>query len=121
MAKFLFIYRGAGKHYETMTPDELQAHHQRWADWLTGGMKKGWLVDPGDGLTKEGRVVATKVVTDGPFVESKEMIGGFSVVKAGSFDEAAELAKGCPGLKVGAVVEVREMAGMPEKLFGQSK
>ena len=118
MPKFIFVYRGTGEHYATMTPEELQAHNQKWVNWISEGMKKGWILDPGDGLTNEGRVVTAKIVSDGPFVESKEMVGGFSIVEAETFDDAVRLAKGCPGLGVGAKVEVRQMAGMAEKLFG---
>ena len=70
------------------------------------------MVDAGDALTEEGRVVnAKKVVTDGPFVESKEIVGGYSIVKADTIDAAAELAKGCPALLTGGKVEVRTLAG----------
>jgi hypothetical protein len=80
-------------------------------------MSKGWMLDSGDALTMEGRVVdAKKVVTDGPFVESKEIVGGFSIVQADTIDAAAELAKGCPGLLYGGKVEVRTLAGMGELL-----
>jgi hypothetical protein len=71
------------------------------------------MLDPGDALTAEGRVVnPKKVVTDGPFVESKEIVGGYSIVQADSIDAAAELAKGCPGLLAGGRVEVRTLAGL---------
>jgi len=60
-------------------------------------------------------VNAKKVVTDGPFVESKEVVGGFSIVKAESIDAAAELAKGCPALITGGKVEVRPLAGLASK------
>ena len=73
------------------------------------------MVDPGDGLTEEGRVVDPKVVTDGPFVESKEIVGGFSIVQAGTIDAAAALAKGCPALLTGGSVEVRTLAGFAAK------
>ena len=65
----------------------------------------------------EGRVVnASKVVTDGPFVESKEIVGGYSIVQADTIDAAAELAKGCPGLLCGGKVEVRPLAGLAAQL-----
>jgi hypothetical protein len=74
------------------------------------------MLDPGDALTPEGCVVnSTKVVTDGPFVESKEIVGGFSIVQAENVRAAAELAKGCPGLLTGGKVEVRRLAGYTEK------
>jgi hypothetical protein len=111
MAKFLFVYRGAGEHVAKMTPEEMQQHLGKWEKWIREGMEKGWMVDAGDGLTEEGRVVNAKVVTDGPFVESKEVVGGFSIVQADTIDAAAQLAKGCPGLQVGGKVEVRRLAG----------
>jgi hypothetical protein len=57
-------------------------------------------------------VDARKVVTDGPFVESKEIVGGYSIVEADSIDAAAQLAKGCPALSFGGNVEVRPLAGL---------
>ena len=75
------------------------------------------MVNPGDALTMEGCVVhANKVVTDGPFVESKEIVGGYSIVQADTLAAAAELAKGCPGLLVGGKVEVRPLAGLAAQL-----
>jgi hypothetical protein len=115
MAKFLFVYRGGNEN--TMTPEEMQQNMQKWGAWIGEALQKGWMTDPGDGLTLEGRVVnAKKVVTDGPFVESKEIIGGFSIVEAASIDAAAELAKGCPGLLAGGKVEVRTLAGFSAKM-----
>jgi len=117
MANFLFVYRGGDDRYATMTPEEMQENMQKWGNWIREALQKGWMVDPGDALTPEGRVVnAKKVVTDGPFVESKEIVGGYSIVKADSIDEAAELAKGCPALLTGGKVEVRALAGLASKL-----
>jgi hypothetical protein len=73
------------------------------------------MLDPGDALQLDGKVVTAKVVTDGPFVESKEVVGGFSIVQADTMDAAANLAKGCPGLQIGGSVEVRELAGYTAK------
>jgi hypothetical protein len=113
MANFMFVYRGGDEDYEKMTPQEIQDLMQKWTDWIGEGLKKGWMLDAGDALTPEGRVVnSRKVVTDGPFVESKEIVGGYSIVKADSIDQAAELAKGCPNLITGGLVEVRVLAGL---------
>jgi hypothetical protein len=113
MANFLFVYRGGADDDAKMTPEQLQGIMQKWTDWIGEGFEKGWMVDPGDALTLEGRVVnAKKIVTDGPFVESKEIVGGFSIVKADSIDAAAEIAKGCPSLLTGGCVEVRVLAGL---------
>ena len=115
MAKFAFIYRDTGDRVAKMTPEEMQQHGQKWYAWISEGMQRGWMTDAGDALTEEGRVVRAKVVTDGPFVESKEIVGGFSVVQADTLDAAAQLAKGCPGLEVGGTVEVRRLAGYMDR------
>ena len=63
----------------------MQQSMDRWTKWIGQGFAEGWMLDPGDALLPEGRVVATsQVVTDGPFVESKEVVGGYSVIKAAS-------------------------------------
>jgi hypothetical protein len=116
MANFLFVYRSTRDNRETMTPEEMQQILQKWRDWLAEGLQKGWMVDAGDALKKEGRVVsARQVVTDGPFVESKEVVGGFSIVRADTLDAAAGLAKGCPVLLRGGTVEVRPLEGFSLK------
>jgi hypothetical protein len=116
MANFLFVYRGSNEGYAKLTPEELQQNMQKWSTWIGEGFQKGWLLDAGDALKEEGRVVnAKKVVTDGPFVESKEIVGGYSIVKADTIDAAAELAKGCPILLTGGKVEVRPLAGLAPK------
>jgi hypothetical protein len=116
MANFLFVYRSSTTARQDMTPEQMQQIMQKWQAWIGEGLQKGWIVDSGDALTPEGRVVnARKVVTDGPFVESKEIVGGFSIIQADSIDAAAELAKGCPGLEVGGSVEVRILAGFTMK------
>jgi hypothetical protein len=112
VANFLFVYRNLTETRAAMTPEQMQRQMERWHAWLKEGFEKGWLVNPGDALHTEGRVVnAKKVISDGPFVEAKEIVGGFSIVQATSIDAAAEIAKGCPVLLVGGNVEVRPLAG----------
>lgn len=110
MAKFLFVYRG-GNDFETMSPEEMQQSMQRWMDWIQGGTEAGWLIDGGDALNPGGAVVNPDLtVTDGPFAESKELVGGYSMVEADSLEAAAELAKTCPMPAAGGTVEVRQLA-----------
>jgi hypothetical protein len=115
MERFLFVFRSDSDAHYKMTPEAMQQNHQRWQAWLREGVQKGWLVDVGDGLKEEGRVVnAKKVVMDGPFVEAKEVVGGFSIVQADTIDAAAEIAKGCPMFlsgSTGGTVEVRPLWG----------
>ena len=113
MTKFLFVYRNSSDAAGAMPPEEMQQVLQKWNAWITEGLRRGWMLDPGDGLKKEGRVVnAKKVISDGPFIEIKEIVGGFSIVQADTLDAAAELAKGCPIFLRGGSVEVRPLQGL---------
>ena len=108
MAKFLFVYRSGKDSRDAMSPEEMQQILQKWQTWIADGLRKGWMLDAGDALKGEGRVVrAGKVVSDGPFIEVKEMVGGYAIVQAETLDAAAEHAKGCPILLRGGSVEVR--------------
>jgi hypothetical protein len=116
MAKFLFVYRSNKDSRNSMSPEQMQQILQKWHTWIADGLRQGWMLDPGDGLKPEGRLVnAKKVVTDGPFMESKEIVGGFSIVQAETLDAAAELAKGCPVFLRGGMVEVRPLEGFELK------
>ena len=98
MANFLFVYRGDGEAEAKMTPEQMQQIMQKWSAWIGEAMAKGWMVNPGDALTMEGRVVdANKVVTDGPFVESKEIVGGYSIVAGGQHRRRRRSRQGLSG------------------------
>ena len=112
MAKFLFVYRNSSESYNTLSPEEMQQMLQKWNAWISEGLRQGWMLNAGDALKKEGRVVnAKKVISDGPFIEVKEVVGGFSIVQADTLDAAVEFAKGCPIFLRGGSVEVRPMQG----------
>src|SRR5213596_3007442 len=66
----------------------------------------------GNPLEPEGKIVSGKnrVVSDGPFAESKEAIGGYFLLDVASFDDALAIARECPGLPYGVQVEVRPVA-----------
>ena len=86
----------------------MQALTQKWQDWVGGIAAQGKLERTGQRLATEGKVLrAGGVITDGPFVEIREMLGSFMVVKAESLEEATTLAHGCPALDAGGSVEIR--------------
>ena len=92
------------------SPEQLQIYMKRYQDWVGGIAAQNKLVDRGNRLVANGKVVRpNNVVTDGPYTEIKELIGGYTLIKAESLDEATELAKGCPVLSFGGNVEVREI------------
>ena len=116
MPKFLFVYRKDRAAYGNLTTEEWQVRQQKWHEWVGKGLQQGWLLEPGDALKPEGRVITSKnVILDGPFIESKELVGGFSIVEAASMDAAVELGKSCPVLLFGASVEVRCLADFTKK------
>lgn len=97
---------------KTASPQQLQAWMKQTMDWIGGIAAQNKFV-MGNGLPFEGSKVVShnKTVTNGPFGDIKETIGGYIVVKADSVDEAVELAKGSPVLQgEGNTVEVRKIA-----------
>jgi len=114
MKEFLLVFRidAAGQQAQ-VSPEQMQARMKLWQDWMGGIAAQNKLVSSGNRLTPEGRVVkANNVITNGPYVEIKEAIGGYIIIRAGSLDEAAELSKGCPILNSGGNVEVRTVVPM---------
>jgi hypothetical protein len=113
MKDFLFVFRNDYPSLPKGSPEEMQAMTKKWMDWIGGIAAQNKLVDRGNRLDGAGKVVRpNNVITDGPYSEIKELIGGYTLVKANSLDEAAALAKGCPILTLGGNVEVREISVM---------
>jgi hypothetical protein len=73
---------------------------------------KDAILDMGDKLRSEGRVVTASGVADGPFVEAKEVVGGYMIVSAENYDGAVEVVRACPAVHApGVSLEIREMTG----------
>jgi hypothetical protein len=119
MPKFMYVFRGGG--YATpgsLSPTELQRHLAKWTEWTNGLLEAGRLAGahplehPPTGKTVRGR---DRVITDGPYAESKDLVSGTIVVEAASLQEASELARGCPILELDGSVEVRPVLVPPER------
>jgi hypothetical protein len=117
MAKFMYIFRGGG--YATpglLSPTEIQQHMARWNTWANALLAAGRhaagqpLAYPVTGKTLRGR---DRVVTDGPYAESKDLVSGTLTVEAASLQEAAELARDCPIFELDGSVEVRPVLVAP--------
>lgn len=111
MSEYILLFRGGDGREMQKSPEKWQAHMEKWMQWMGDLSEKQKFVGA-QPLKKEGKVVAgnKKVVTDGPFMEGKEMVGGYLICKAESFDEAVAISKGCPILEFeDGVVEVREI------------
>jgi hypothetical protein len=106
MSEYVFLYRGG---QEGRSPERAQQMMQKWMAWFKDMAEKGHVKDRGQPLERAGRLVKgkQKTVTDGPFAEAKDVIGGYTLIEADDIDEAVELSKGCPIFEVDGAVEVR--------------
>jgi hypothetical protein len=111
MSEFVFLYRGGER---SDSPQQAEQQMQRWVAWMKELGEKGHLKDRGQPLETTGKVVRgkQKVVTDGPYAESKDLVGGYTLVEAKDLSHAAELSKGCPIFESGGLVEVRPVMEM---------
>jgi len=111
MQEFMLIFRHEDGN-KVASPEQIQVWMKQTMDWIAGITAQNKFVGGNGLLFDDARVVhASKMVTNGPFGEIKETIGGYIMVKAESADEAAEFAKGCPVLQgEGNTVEVRKIA-----------
>ena len=110
MAEFVYLYRGgeAGR-----SPERMQEIMQKWLAWMKQLREQGHIKDPGHPLDRTGRVVkGRKTVTDGPYAETKDVVGGYTLVEARDLDQAVEVSLGCPIFENGGFVEVRPVMTM---------
>ena len=115
MAKFLILARGTGEAYKHLSPQEMQKVIQKYMAWSEEMRKAGRLLH-GEKLRDDGGRVVRGVdgkmtVTDGPFAESKEVVGGFWLLEASSYDEVLAFLKDHPHLEAGSL-EVRQIWDM---------
>ena len=107
----MLIFRGTDW-YKGLSPEQMQEVADHWMKWFSGLKDQGTAV-AGNPLEPEGRIVSGRngrVISDGPFAESKESIGGYFLLKVATMDEAVAIAQDCPGLPYGIRVEVRPVA-----------
>ena len=106
--KYMLLFRGTGWH-NGLSSETLQTVMNQWYDWFERLVEQGRATS-GHPLAYEGKIVSGNkghTVIDGPFVESKEAIGGYFLLHVENEEEAIEIARHCPGLEHGVQVEVR--------------
>ena len=115
MAKFLLLLHEDPKDFQNLPPEKMQAMFERYRAWGQSVREAGQMVG-GHKLQDEGgrhlRSQGGRVeVTDGPYSEAKEVLGGLYIVEAPDYGAAAEIAKGCPHLDNGWI-ELRQIEEM---------
>lgn len=112
MNDYLLLFHGGGPDEADLSAEELQQIMMKWSRWTTS-LRDAGVFKGGEPLEKEARTVSPgQSVKDGPYVESKELVGGFVMLSAADMDEATAHAKNCPILETGGHVEVRPVMDM---------
>src|SRR3974377_2455827 len=114
MSEFVFLYRGgeAGR-----SPERIQQSMQKWMAWFKELSQNGHVKDQGQPLVRAGKVVKGKgkMVTDGPFAEDKDIVGGYTLIEARDLEQAVELSKGYPIFEADGAGEVRPVMKVNNK------
>jgi hypothetical protein len=114
MSEFVFLFRTSAEAQQQAmgTPEQARISMQAWMAWIGQLEARDSVKDRGQPLDRGGRLVrgSAKEITDGPFLETKDIVLGFMIVRAPDLAAAVELSKGCPLLKNGGAVEVRPVA-----------
>lgn len=105
----MMIFRHTPNPDFQMSPEQLQASIKQWQDWIGSIAAQGKFIGTNQ-LGFQGKtLLPNKVVTDGPYTELKEIVGGYVLCKATNIDEAIKMAEGCPIFQMGGHVEVRDI------------
>jgi hypothetical protein len=116
MARFMLLLYERPHDFSGYSPEEIQAVTQEYVNWRTKLAADGKILG-GDKLY-DGQGRSMKVtdgqlrITDGPYAEVKEVLGGYFAIQAADYDEAVELSKDCPHLKFGGTIDVRQIEEM---------
>ena len=107
--QFLFLYRSSPDPRDQPSPAEMQAGYAQWKSWMSKYQKEILELPPARSGPKPGGASAVcrgGAVTDGPYVEGKEIVAGWSFIEADSLERAVEIAKEVPMMRS---VEIREI------------
>ena len=111
MPRYLFLQRSVPGRTQRPSPAQMQEMFAAFNAWKE--KFKDRILDMGGPLKPGGKVVTASGATDGPFVEAKEIVGGYMLVSAESFEQALEVARESPPVMMpGSSVEVREIREM---------
>jgi hypothetical protein len=113
MPKYMLLLHDNPNAFANVSPEAMQKVVEKYIAWGKK-LREAGVMRAGDKLTDEpGRVMRRKDghvhVTDGPYSESKELLGGYYMIEADTYDKAVELARDCPQLEFGGTIEVRQV------------
>jgi hypothetical protein len=107
MEKFMLIFHGGMK--QDASPADMEANMGKWMAWVEKLNKEGKYVS-GEPLLPGGKLVSgPSSVTDGPYTEGKEVVGGYFIINAANMDEAIAECNNYPDFEFGGQVQVRQV------------
>jgi len=113
MAQFLLLLHETPADFAALSPQQIQSIIEEYSAWAETLRREERLVDSHKLKDDGGRHLARRdgrlQVTDGPYAEAREVVGGYFLLRAKGYDEAARLAEGCPHLKYGGRIEIRQI------------
>lgn len=112
MKEFILLYRNPVSAETQISQEEMQKSMNEWTNWFKSIEAQGKLVTMGNQIGPHGKTVMSNLVSDEPFVENNQFVGGYSILKSDSLDDAVKVAKSCPIFKIGGTVEVRDIVKM---------
>ena len=112
MAAYMFLFRGGNSKNDS--PEQLQQTMKKWMDWFEVLTRQGVYKGLAAPLEQGGKVIrgTRKSISDGPYAEAKDLVGGYTIVEAADLDAAVEIARGCPIFEKDGSVEVRQVRPM---------
>ena len=113
MSKFLLVFRGSVEQEKQFSADKMESYMKEWMDWVANMQDKGIYL-AGDPLTAEAISIhgKDKLVTDGPYAEAKDLVGGYMLLDMPDLQSAKAEALNCPIYQADGSVEVREIQAM---------
>jgi hypothetical protein len=113
MDQYILLLHECPSSFASIAPEQVQAIIARYKAWgerlreagrLAGSQK----LEHGTGRMLQNQNGEVKI-TDGPFTETKDIVGGYFIIQAQSYDEAAALSSDCPHLELGGTIELRRV------------
>jgi hypothetical protein len=116
MPKYMLLLHDDPATFATMSPEEMQKIIEKYIAWGQK-LRTAGVLRAGDKLTDDpGRVMRARDrqvrVTDGPYSETKEALGGYYLLETENYDRAVDWARDCPHLEYGGTIEVRQVDEM---------
>lgn len=115
MPQFLLLLYGDPTRWQAMPPQDRQAAFGKYMDWSRRARENGFSVGSNKLTDDAGKVVrgAKPAATDGPYSETKEVLGGYYLIEAANYDAAVRLSLDHPHLQYGGTIEVRQVEVLP--------